>query len=115
MQHETKKIALIVNELTTLLLHMGNGNIEVKINRQKLATEIVMIQYQCNYEEVFVQNLRYDLNTQRQSEVEGYYWQLIGDDDDGEEISLVGAMIDEAVVEQKEGDLYIHIIRKNQH
>lgn len=113
MQHETKKIALIVNELTTLLLYKGNGKIEVQINRQKLGTEIVMIQYQCNYDELFVQNLRYDLNTQRQAEVEGYYWQLIADDDDGEEISLVGAMIDEAVVEQKEGDLYIHITRKN--
>lgn len=113
MQHESKKITLIINELLTLLLHKGNSNVEVKINRNKLSTEIIIVQYQCNYDELFIQKLRYDLNTQRQTEIEGYYWQLVGDDDDGDKISLVGAMVNEAVVEQKKGDLYINITRNN--
>ncbi len=113
MQHETKKITLIIDELLTLLLHKGNGNIEVKIERNKRSTEIMIVQYQCNYEETFIDNLRFDLNTQRQTEIEGYYWQLVGDDDDGEKMSLVGAMVDEAVVEQKNGDMYINITRNH--
>ncbi|MDF2538512.1 MAG: hypothetical protein K0S76_1533 [Herbinix sp.] len=113
MQHESKKIAMIVNELLTMLLLKGAGKIEVKINRQKHNTEIVMKQQQCDYDEMFIQNLRYNLNTQRQTEVEEYFWQLVGDDDNEDELPLVGTMVDEAVVELVDGDLYITVNRKN--
>lgn len=114
MQHESKKIALIVNELVTMLLLNSNGNIEVDIKRSDEATEIAIIQHQCSYDEDFIQMLRYSLNVQRQTEVEGYYWQLVGDDDDCDELSLVGTMIDQAVVELKGQDLWIDIIRKKE-
>jgi len=52
------------------------------------------------------------LNTQRQNEVEGYYWQLAGDDNNGDELYLVGAMIDDAKVELIERDLHIRFTRK---
>lgn len=111
MQHEIKKITLIVNELMTLMLLNGAEDVEVKIKRKDELTDITLTHHNCDYTEAFLDQLQYSLNTQRQSEVEGYYWQLCGDDDSGDELFLVGAMVDEASVEVVEKDLQIHLIR----
>jgi hypothetical protein len=112
MQHEEKKITMIVNELLTLFLLNGASDVEVKVKKSKESTEINFVDKECNFSEDFVDKLRYNLNTQRQYEVEGYYWQLVGEYDNGEEIHLVGAMIDQAEVELIDKDLYIHMTRK---
>ena len=111
MQHEVKKITLIMNELITIMMKNGAEDIDVNIKRKGELSEITLIHRDCQYPEEFVEKIRYNLNTQRQSEVEGYYWQLVGEDDACEELHLVGAMIDEAVVEMRKNDLYIHIVR----
>lgn len=113
MRHESKKIAQIVDELLTMLLLCGNGNIEVTINRYGQGTEIVIRQHQCCYDEQFVKKLRHNLKARRLAEVEGCYWELVGDVDNGEELSLVGVMIDESVVELDNRDLYIRLVRRN--
>ncbi len=112
MQHEIKKITSIVNELVTLLLQNGAEDIDVNIKKIGKKTDISIIQHCCDFSESFIDKMRYNLNTQRQCEVEGYYWQLVGEDEDCDELHLVGAMIDEVEVEMINGDLKIHIIRK---
>lgn len=39
-------------------------------------------------------------------------WQLVGEDDNGDELHLVGTMVDKAKVEMKGYDLYIQLIIK---
>ncbi len=112
MQHEVKKVTLIINELVTMMLQNGSEDVDVKIKRDGDTTAITVVQHPCSFDEEFLTNLQYSLNTQRQSEVEGYYWQLCGDDDTGDELFLVGAMVDEATVEVVDGDLRIHLVRK---
>ncbi len=116
MRHEAKKIAQIVSEILTLFLLNGAENIDIKVNTKVLkneqSTEIIIIQYECNYEEEFIEKIKYNLNTQRQYEIEGYYWQLVGEDDSGDELHLVGAMVDEANVRKKGKDLHIQLLRK---
>ena len=114
MQHEFKKITLIINELITMMLLNGAEEIDVNIKKVDKISEVTLIHRNCHYPEEFIEKMRYNLNTQRQSEVEGYYWQLVGDDDSGEELHLVGAMIDQAKVEIHEKDLSIFIVR-NEH
>lgn len=111
MQHELKKVTLIMNELMNLMLRNGAEDIDINLKHHGKHSEITLIHRNCQYSEDFVENLRYDLNTQRQNEVEGYYWQLVGDDEPSEELHLVGAMIDEAAVEMQGNDLHIHIVR----
>ena len=41
------------------------------------------------------------LNIQRQSEVEEFYWELMGDDLHGDELFLVGSMVDRATVNKR--------------
>ncbi len=111
MQHEVKKIALIVNELLTMLLFNGAEDVEIKVKKQGQSTEIVVVQHRNNNDDQFVERLRNSLNNMREYEVEGYYWQLIGEDDNGDELNLVGIMVDEACVERKGDDLYIRLLR----
>ncbi|ABX41879.1 hypothetical protein [Lachnoclostridium phytofermentans] len=116
MRHEAKKIAQIVSEMLTLFLLNGAENIDIKVNtkvsKNEQNTEIIIIQYECNYGEEFIQKIKNNLNTGRQIEIEGYYWQLVGDDDSGDELHLVGAMVDQANVTIEGKDLHIQLLRK---
>jgi len=112
MQHEEKKVALIINEIITMELLDGAEDIEVKIKRENGVFKVHIIYRNCEYNSQFVEKIAYNLNTQRQNEVEGYYWQLAGDDNNGDELYLVGAMIDDAKVELIERDLHIRFTRK---
>lgn len=112
MQHEVKKITGIIDEIVTVLLLNGAEELDINIKREGDVSKIRIIHRNCEYDEEFIEKMSYNLNTQRQCEVEGYYWQLVGEDDDGDELYLVGAMIDEAQVERRDNDLYIHLVRK---
>ena len=111
MQHEVKKITLIINELITMMLRNGAEDIDVNIKRKDDISDVTLIHRDSHYPEEFIEKVRYNLQTQRQCEMEGYYWQLVGDDENSEELHLVGAMIDEAEVTIVENDLHIHIVR----
>jgi len=112
MQHEEKKVALIINEIITMELLDGAEDIDVNIKRENGLSKVHIIYHNCEYDSQFIEKIAYNLNTQRQNEVEGYYWQLAGDDNNGDELYLVGAMIDDAQVELIDNDLHIRFIRK---
>lgn len=116
MRHEARKIAQIVSEILTLFLINGAENIDIKVNTKVSTngqnTEIVIIQYECDFDEEFIQKIQYNLDTQRQYEIEGYYWQLVGEDDSSDELHLVGAMVDKANVTKNGKDLHIQLLRK---
>lgn len=112
MHHEMKKVTVIVTEMMTMLMLNGAREIDIKIKRTDIGTEFTFTHYDCHYDEDFIDRLEYNLNTQRQYEVEGYYWQLAGEDESGDELHLVGAMIDEAEIKKDEENLHIHLIRR---
>lgn len=112
MQHEVKKITQIINEITSLLMLDGANDIQVSIKRSEEAVVIDVIQEDCHYEPSFIEEMSHELNVQRQHEVEGYYWQLVGENECDEELCLVGAMIDEAQVSMEGSKLHIHLLRK---
>lgn len=111
MKHETKKISRIVDEIMTLLLKEDTNEVEFKIKRDRDKTTINIIDYGTHFDSACIEQFERTLNAQRQGEVEEYYWQLAGENDCDEELILVGAMIDEAKVEKKEGNLYFELIR----
>ena len=111
MKNESKKITLIVNEILTLLLHHGAKDIDIKIKKKDGFTSINFSHNECTFDKDFIDKLRFDLNAQRENEVEGYYWQLIGKDDLGDELHLVGAMIDESYVSIEDDVLQIYLKR----
>lgn len=112
MRHETKKICRIVDELTTLLLREDTDEVDFKIKKEKDQTLIRIIDYRTKYTEEDVVELSDCLNVQRQHEVEEFYWQLVGETDNGSELTLIGAMIDHADVKLENNNLIIELIRK---
>lgn len=112
MKHEVKKISQIVNELISMLLLDGAEDIEVAIKRDQEATYIDLIQRKCNYEPEIIEKLNDELNIPRQHEIEGYYWQLAGENECEKELCLVAAMTDTAVVKYADGVLEIRLLRK---
>ena len=112
MRHEVKKICKIVDELTTLLLKEDTDEVDFKIKKTETETVIHIIDYNTKYTEAEVDELRMCFNVQRQHEVEEYYWQLVGESDNDSELTVIGAMIDEADIELKDGNLYMTLKRE---
>ena len=111
MRHEIKKISKIVDELTTLFLRDDTNEVDFKIITGKDRTIIKIVDYNTNYSDRTIDHLRTTFNRQRQYEIEEYYWQLAGENDDDDEITLIGAMIDTAIVEKRDGNLYLELVR----
>ncbi|MDF2613064.1 MAG: uncharacterized protein K0S71_850 [Clostridia bacterium] len=111
MKHETKKISRIVDELTTLFLKQDTDEVDFKIKREPHQTTIKMIDYRTHFDDEYIDELRQQLSIVRQWEIEEYYWQLTGETDCDDELTLIGAMVDKAIVEKKDGNLYIELIR----
>jgi len=111
MRHEVKKISRIVDELTTMLLKDDTNEVDFKIKMDLKQTVITIVDYHSRCDEKKIERLRESLSIQRQHEMEEYYWQLAGESDCDDELTLVGAMIDEATIELKDGNLHIQLIR----
>lgn len=112
MRDEIRKLNRLIDEISTILMKRGSKEIDIKIKRDSDISTITIIDYNTTYSNEEIEELRYILNIQRQCEVEGFYWELMGDDDKGDELFLVGSMIDSAEVAKTGDDLHITMNRK---
>lgn len=115
MQSEIKKITRIIDEITYLIMKKGSEDMEVRVKRDTDSTTIYIVDYNTKYSEEDIHELNEILNIQRQCEIEGYYWELVGEDNDGDELFLVGSMIDNAEVQKIGNHLYIKMVRSFKH
>ena len=111
MRHEIKKVSRIVDELTTLFLREDTDEVDFKIKTYPDKAVIHIVDYGTHYDEDYIEHFAETLNLQRQSEIEEYYWQLAGEADESDELTLISAMIDSAIVEKRDGNLYLELIR----
>lgn len=112
MRHEVKKISKIVDELTTLLLREDTDEVDFKIRKTPGQFKIIITDYNTKYTASEVKEFEAYFNAQRQHEYEEYFWQLVGECDCENELSVIGAMVDEGLVELRGKDLYMELIRK---
>ncbi|MGL5330267.1 MAG: hypothetical protein ACRDD7_13430 [Peptostreptococcaceae bacterium] len=115
MQNEVKKITRLIDEVTSVLMKHGSKEIDVKIKRDNDLSIIYIVDYNTTYTDEDISDLNDILNIQRQCEMEGFYWELVGEDNHGDELFLVGTMIDCAKVEKRESNLYIEMSRMCKH
>ena len=111
-RNEVKKITKLVDEVTSLLMKSGSNDINVHIKRDVDLTTITIIDHNTSYPDDEIASLDDVLNIQRQSEVEEFYWELMGDDLHGDELFLVGSMVDRATVKKIDNDLHVIIYRE---
>jgi len=112
MHNEIQKTTKIIDEFTSLLMKKGTTEIDIKLRKDEDCTTIYITDYNTSMNEEEINTLSEFLNFQRQTEIEEYYWGLMGETSDEDELFLVGSMLDSATLEIKNGNLYIELIRK---
>ena len=112
MKNETKKINLIVDEITSLLMGKGAIELSVRIKTSDENTLIKIVEYDSQLDDEFIEKMQENFDIPRQYEVEDYFWQLSSDNEMNEDMYLIGTMVDSGTVTKAEdGNLYIEVLR----
>ena len=111
MKFKIEKNLKIINELISYCYHAGSQDVNINIKTEGPYTLFLLSCIVENLSEEKLFYLNRALNTQRQHEVEQYYWHLGGDSEIDEELTLIGMMIDEAVIEYSDNALIITAVR----
>ena len=111
MKYELQKITRIVDVMMNFYLHHSAKklNLSIEDDNEKYIIKFDAEQIDCS--NTMVNELNKLLSMDRQREVEEVYWQLGGNDQDGEEINLVGMMVDNVKIDFNCPSLKIQLIR----
>ncbi|MFW5873149.1 MAG: hypothetical protein ACOCVD_00560 [Bacillota bacterium] len=114
---ETKKAVKIISELMTYFFDQNAKDIEIKFHSDDVGKEkeyeIIIEGFIENISNEELTKLRESLNTSREAQVEEYYWELAGEGNNSREMSLVGMLVDNSVVEYKDNYLKITLWRQD--
>jgi hypothetical protein len=113
MRHLNQRNIKIVDELLSFCYRQGCSTMNIQIDTVETETIITLC---TKIERIIPEELEYirqSLNTPRYHEMEEYYWSLTGDDENNAELSLVGMMTDEAVVNYTAPVLEVILKRKS--
>lgn len=111
MKFKIEKNLRIINELMACCYHLGSTDVNVHVTNTEEDTTINISATIDSVSDSSLTKLRETLNTQRQHEVEQYYWHLGGESEVDDELSLVGMMIDKAIISYESGILKMELIR----
>ena len=111
MTNEKQKIAKIVNALIEYFLSHQAKGIHLSIQEVDDGTRISLAMDEVHLSEKALEDLKHYLYMERQEEMEEYYWHLLGNDSETEEISLIGMMVDEAEVCANSQTLTVELTR----
>lgn len=109
MQNELKSIKLI-SELADFVFKAGADEFVVDFKEKDKEIKISIESKIENLDLSYLETLK-GLNTNRQSEVEEYYWELVGESNTSQELTLVGMMIDKAEYSYENDILKITVYR----
>jgi len=111
MKYRFQKSVHILNDLITYLHQIGSADFHIDMRLRKNVSVCMISAPVPNMSEDEVKRLKDTLNTPRQREVEQNFWGLSGEADTDPELSLVGMMVDEAMVDYTNGLLTIVVKR----
>lgn len=112
MKHRFEKNLRIINEMMTYMYKLGAKDININYKEENTLTTFIILGNISNIPTNKLEDLKSKLNTDRIHEIEEYYWHLGGESEIGEELSLIGMMIDETVISFENNILSITIYRK---
>lgn len=108
---ERRKITKIIDEILVFLFHMGSKNIDINYKDEEC---YFTVSFKCNYDinkKDLIYTMVKHLNTERQEEMEEYYWELAGKYNKDTELTLVGMMTDDAKVYFDDDKVEILLVR----
>jgi len=113
MSHDIKKISKIIDEILTYFMYTYHAkHAEVSMDQLETAYHISFFFQNITVPEKELEMLRKNLGIKRNAELEDYYWQLTGESEDSNELSLVAMMTDSVDITYIDHTLTIEIIRK---
>lgn len=112
MKYEIQKITRIIDVIVDFYMSHQAKNLTMSLEdtEDTYILNFEAEQIQCS--ETTANGLNKLLNAGRQPEVEEVYWQLGSNDVEGDEINLVGMMVDEVKIDYNCPHLKIMLIRK---
>jgi len=111
MTNEKQKIAKIVNALIEYFLSHQAKGIHLSIQETDDGISIILTMDEVHLTDKALDELKHYLYMERQEEMEEYYWHLLGNDSETEEISLIGMIVDEAEVLVSSPSLRVELTR----
>ncbi|MGL5868391.1 hypothetical protein [Clostridium chrysemydis] len=114
MKFKIERNLKIINELMSYCYHYDCKNVTVNMHtaEDNAFSNIYIEAIIYDFKEEPLEILKNSLNTQRQHEIEEYYWHLGGDSEFDSALTLVGMMVDTANVSYSDNLLRIDILRK---
>lgn len=103
----------IISELLAFYMHRGAKDVDMNLKEEKDKSTIYISSLMPPMKQEELDIILEHLNKPRQHELESYYWQLSGEDEDND-LSLVGVMIDTAEYKYEKDRLTLVITRSKQ-
>ncbi len=102
----------IIDELAGFCCRRGCNDLNITYNTEDVTKTVISItakNTKITSEEM--ETLTDQLSQHRQREMEECYWQITGDDSFGDELSLIGVMVDECIINYNNNVLEITVHR----
>lgn len=111
MKFKFEKNLKIINELMTYFHKLGCDDINVNMHTENNSTVFFLWGETPNLNDENLNILVNALNTQRQHEIEEYYWNLLGEYETDNQLSIIGMMTDNSEITFYENILKIKLYR----
>ncbi|MGM9969274.1 MAG: hypothetical protein ACI35S_02645 [Anaeroplasma sp.] len=106
---ENQKISKIINELSLYFFDNISFNLNIEV---KEYDEEVVITFITELLDEETQKFLYDqLSEERNYEIENYGWELVGEGDSGDDLELIGTLVDEMNITEENGKSVITLVR----
>lgn len=100
-KQEIKIISQIIQELSLFLMFHGYTHFGLNFERHDGHEKFVITLHEKN--KAMLSIMKEKISRKRESEIEAYYWELLGDMDSSSELDIMGLLIDTIdIVESKE-------------
>lgn len=111
MKYKFEKNLKIINELMICFHKFGANDIHVSMFTEEDSNNFILWGETPKLNEEKLETLVNALNIQRQHEIEEYYWNLLGEYETDNQLSIIGMMIDKAEVTFNNNILTIKLYR----
>lgn len=112
MKFKREKLIKIMNELVKFCLQIDMKDLDIKFAFHKDKGEVTVSGYAENPPMKRLKDLESILNAPRQQELEEYYWILVGDGHNYQELEMVGTLVDRGSITYENNILTIYVLRR---
>ena len=110
-KQEIKIISNIVQEISLFLMMHGYKEYQLEVKSEHSVTSIIISISPPKHD--LIDRMKEKITGSREIEIETYGWELLGDIDTRGELLMIGALIDDMIVEEFSNTTRITLHRKN--